>query len=136
MTVHLKTKVTIPAILLAITGCAMAEPADPRTEEQMLASLDTSRACFTQREIRNFARAPSASAGRERIYLDTGLRETFLLETTGPCAELDFSNRLALETRGLGSVCTGDLENLVFTSRAGGGDGFCPVRVLGRVPER
>lgn len=120
---------------IALAACAPTEPVDPESEARLLASLDTSRACFMQREIRNYSEAPSSTNARELIYLDTGVNETFLLETTGPCPDLFYSNRVALASRSVGSVCTGDLETLVFPQRAGAGDGYCPVRVLGRVPQ-
>ena len=121
---------------LGLAACVQStgEAPDGADNDTLLAVLDTSRACFTQREIRGYSDAPRSDGAAERIILDTGLRERFVLETLGPCPDLDFSMRMALAQRTFGSVCTGDVENLVFPSGTAGADGYCPVRVLGRVP--
>ncbi len=101
----------------------------------MLANLDTQRACFQQREINGYANAPGGSGGSERIVVRAGVREEWLLETTGACPELDFSRAVAFDTRGATSICTGDLETLLVPSTISGGADRCPVRVLGRLIE-
>lgn len=129
-------RAALPAALaLSLAACAQTPAPDADEADRMLADLDTSRACFMQREVRGYSDAPDASSANERILVDTGLREQFLLETTGPCPELDFSLGIALDNRTAGSVCTGDLETIVIPSRVAGGSGICPVRVLGRLRE-
>ncbi|RJY09947.1 DUF6491 family protein [Aurantiacibacter aquimixticola] len=123
------------AATLALTACAQTPPAESAQDDPLLAQLDTSRSCFIQREVRGYSAAPDAAYGRQRIFLDTGLDERFVLETTGPCPELDFSLRAALSQRTIGSICTGDLETLIVPSRIAQDFGQCPVRVLGRVPK-
>ncbi|KLI62966.1 DUF6491 family protein [Aurantiacibacter marinus] len=123
------------AIMLGLAGCAPVERSGSDASDQVLAQLDTSRSCFNQREIRGYARAPGGTGTRERIYLDTGLNERFLLETVGACPDLDFSLRIRLDTRTIGSVCTDDLATLVIPPTAVQEFGQCPVRVLGRVPK-
>ncbi len=120
---------------LGLSACAPTDAAAVDEYDAVLANLDTQRACFTTREIQGYSNAPESSSRAERIYLDTGMNERFLLETTGPCPELDFGLRLALDVRGTGSICTGDWENLLVPSSLRGEVERCPVRVLGRVIE-
>lgn len=127
-------KTVAAAFVLGLVGCAQTEAPEAGASDSLLAQLDTSRACFTQREITGYSNAPGGSAGRERIFVNTGRRERFLLETTGPCPDLDFSLRIALDTRTMGSICTGDFERLIVPSVVPQDFGVCPVRVLGRVP--
>ena len=122
------------AVALGLTGCASIEETDASADEQALDEIDRSQSCFSQREIRGYSRAPDGPAGRERIYLDTGLNERFVLETTGACPALDVSLRLRLDTRTFGNVCTDDLATLIIPSTFAQDIGQCPVRVLGRVP--
>lgn len=122
-------------VALALAACAPVERAGPDEYDAVLANLDTSRACFFTREVNGYSNAPEASPGSERIYIDTGVNERWLLETMGTCPELDFSQRIALDTRSSTSVCTGNLENLLVPSVTPGDFDRCPVRVLGRVIE-
>lgn len=125
----------IAAFAISIAGCASIEGAETDADDPVLAQLDTSRSCFNQREIRGYSRAPDVFGARERVYLDTGVNERFVLEAIGACPDLDFSLRLRLDTRTLGNVCTGDLATLVIPSTFAQELRQCPVRVLGRVLE-
>ena len=130
------TRLPLLAALLPLAACTAIPPAQEGAEDAFLATVDTSRACFNRREIRGYEAAPDASGSRERILLDTGLDETFVLETTGPCPGLDWSLRVALDQRGIGNICTGDLERLVLPRGQGQDLASCPVRVIGRlIPE-
>lgn len=122
-------------IAMGLSACAQTDTATVDEYDATLANLDTDRACFFTREIRGYSNAPESSSRNERIYIDAGGDDRWLLETTGPCPDLDFSLRLALDVRGTGSVCTGDWENLLVPSGIGGDIQRCPVRVLGRVIE-
>ena len=124
----------LAAVGLAACVQSTGDGIDMAEDDPLLAVLDTSHSCFMRREARGFGDAPGGERRRDRLYLDTGSRERFVVEVQGACPDLDFSNRMAIDSRTGGSVCTGDVVNLVFASRSAGGDGFCPVRVIGRVP--
>lgn len=125
----------VATLALAVVACAPVDNPEPDQYDATLANLDTSRACFFTREVNGYSNAPESSAGRERIYIDTGVNEQWLLETLGTCPELDFSQQVALDTRSATSVCTGNLENLLVPSVTPGEVDRCAVRVLGRVIE-
>lgn len=126
---------TAATLVLAMAACAPVDTPEPDEYDATLANLDTSRACFFTREVNGYSNAPESSAGRERIYIDTGVNERWLLETLATCPELDFSHQVALDTRTATSVCTGNLETILVPSVTPGEVDRCPVRVLGRVLE-
>lgn len=125
------------ALALALTaGCAPSGAADASADadaQALLDRLDTSRSCFTQREVRGYANAPDGPGNSERILVDTGPREEFLLETLGPCPDLDATLRLTIRSRQLSQICTGELADVVLPSTIAGDFNRCTVRVLGRI---
>ncbi|MEL1251240.1 DUF6491 family protein [Aurantiacibacter gilvus] len=136
--VHIVPKTAAAALCsaLALTACTPVDRAETDAQDPALANLDTSRACFFTREINGFSNAPNGPHGRDRLYVSTGVREQWLLETRGACPELDFSMQVGFDTRGRTSMCTGDLETLVVPDRVRGTVDRCPVEVLGRVIEQ
>ena len=127
------TRLPLLSALVPLAACTATPPAEREAEDAFLARVDTSRACFNTREIRGYEGAPDASGSRERILIDTELDETFVLETTGPCPGLDWSLRVAFDQRGVGHICTGDLERLVLPQRQRQDLATCPARVIGRL---
>ena len=117
---------------LGLSACAPVAGPEADEYDAALANLDTERSCFFTRQIEGYSNAPESSSRNERIYLDAGPNDRWLLETAGVCPDLDFSLRVALDVRGTGSVCTGDFETLLVPSRISGSVERCPVRVLGR----
>lgn len=120
---------------LALSACAPVDRAEADAQDPALANIDTSRACFFVREVNGFSNAPDSSRSRERIYVHTGVREQWLLETRATCPDLDFSTQVGFDTRGRTSICVGDMETLLVPDSFGGGFDRCPVEVLGRVIE-
>ena len=121
--------------MLALAACAPMDEAGTQGYDATLANVDTTRACFFEREVNGYANAPEGPGGRDRLYISTGIDERWLLETWGPCPELDFSLAVQLDVRGAGNICTGESHTLVVPSSIGGGAERCEVRVLGRVME-
>ncbi|GEM_PF-1090762 len=124
------------AAALGLAACAPMEGPEADEYDASLANIDTSRACFFTREINGYSNAPNGPRSQERLYVRTGVREEWLLETIGSCPELDFSRMIALDTRSRISVCTGDVETLLVPDAFGDRVDRCQVRVLGRVIEQ
>ena len=120
---------------LALVACAPMEDAGTDEYDATLANIDTSRACFFKREINGYSNAPDGPHGRERLYVRTGVREEWLLETIGSCPELDFSRQIAFDPGSRISICTGSTETLLVPDGFGDRVDRCSVRVLGRVME-
>lgn len=119
-----------PIAALACMSCVQAdgEPAEP------VAGLSSEQACFFSRQINGYAEAPDGPGG-DRLYVKTGARERFLLETWGPCPDLDWSFRIGIDTRFSGSLCTGDTATVFVPSTVDGVPTRCSARILGKVTE-
>lgn len=120
---------------LALSACAPVDRASEDGYDATLANIDTSRECFFTRQINGYSNAPDGPRGAERLYVKTGVREEWLLETLGSCPDLDFSQRIALDTNGRTSICTGSTETLLIPDAFEGRVERCSVRVVGRVIE-
>lgn len=120
-----------PLALLALAGCSSSEP----PEVEPLAGLSTERSCFFTRSINGYNEAPSGPRGGERLWVHTGVNERFLIETYGPCPDLDWSFSIALDTRAQTSLCTGDIATVVVPRTIGGVPDRCTARVLGRMSQ-
>lgn len=127
----LKSIPLIAAIAAASAACTQtAEP--PRS----IAGVDTERQCFFTRSINGYGDAPDGPEGEQRLYIDTGANDRWLFEVSGTCRDLDFAHRIALDTRGLSSVCTGNTETLLVPSAIGSQPDRCFVRLLGKVSDQ
>ncbi|MBD59954.1 MAG: hypothetical protein CL808_07535 [Citromicrobium sp.] len=114
----------------ALASCAPVPEPGPET----IAGLDTSDQCFFTRTVNGFSDAPDAPDGDERIFVDTGPNEKFVLEPVGTCFDIDFARRIAIDERSGSSLCTGETTNIVVPSSTMGPQ-RCLVRVVGRVAD-
>lgn len=127
--------VTPLAVLVAAAACApIEEPAD----DAALAAgpvISSERSCFFTRDINGYGEAPAGPRGGERLYVETGVRERHVLETFGPCPELDWSFQIGIDTRLQSSLCTGDIATVVVPRGIDGSPDRCTAKVIGRVVE-
>lgn len=121
-----KRTIAIAAAAL-VTGCAGANgPAD--TTMASAGSADGERSCFWPSQVNGFT-----DAGRERVYVHTGPNDVYLFQIFGTCPDLNFTETLALKTRGSGMVCSGlDVDLIVPTPI---GPQRCPVRMIHKLSE-
>lgn len=127
--IRITTAIAIAAATLACAACTSAEP-----EREPIAGLSTARQCFFTSQISGYGDAPGGEGAVERLYVNTGVRDRWLFETFGPCPELDWTFRIALDTGPISSVCTGDTATLLVPRTGGGGPpDRCTVRLLGKM---
>jgi hypothetical protein len=111
--------VTAAAVL---AGCTTTTP-DPEREN--------GRQCFFSSSVSGFRNAPRSESGSERIYVDVGVRDTYLFEVFGTCRDLDFSNQIALVSRGGSStICRGIDVDLLVPRPGFGSPDRCPVQMI------
>lgn len=120
-------KCVLPLATLASAACVQPEAAAP----EPMANLSTERACFFSREIDGYSEV-SDDPRDNRIYVNTGVNERFLLETYGPCPDLNWSYRIGLDTRFSSSLCTGETVTLLVPRSTDGIPDRCTARILGK----
>ena len=119
---------------LAALACASCVTDSDQPAEE-IAGLSSENACFFVSQVNGYGRAPDDDALGDRIYVNTGARGRFLLETYGPCPDLDWSLQIGIDPRYQSNLCTGDTAHIVVPRPSGGQPDRCPVRVLGRMLE-
>lgn len=120
--------------IAAAVACSSCAP----VEEEVAAAtagLSTERQCFFVSQINGYGEAPDGPRGSERLYIDTGPNDRWLFEAFGSCPELDWSQRIALDTQALSSVCTGSTATVLVPATPSGRLDRCPVRLLGKVAQ-
>jgi len=125
------TRLIPAAALVAAAACASCAPVE---EPEPIAGLSTERQCFFTRQINGYGDAPDGPRG-DRIYIDTGPRDRWLLETFGSCYELDWAQTIALDTRSMSNMCTGDTATLIVPRGLDRTPDRCSVRLLGKMED-
>ncbi len=122
--------VLTPLLALAATACVQdgAEPPEP------IAGLSTERACFFMSQVNGYNEAPDGPRG-DRLYVNVGARDRYLLETMGSCPDLDWSLQIGIDPDHQSSICTGDTVTLVIPQSLGGIPQRCTARVLGKMED-
>lgn len=123
------SRIAAAATVLSALACASCAPVEE--EPETIAGLSTERQCFFSNQIRGYGDAPDGERG-DRILVSTSIRDRWLLETFGPCPELNWSHAIALDTRGPSSLCTGDTATLLVPRGLDRRPDRCTVRVLGQ----
>lgn len=125
----IRTATAFATLAVAAASCAPVEE-----EPAPIAGLSTERQCFFTDQINGYGDAPDGPRGN-RVNVSTGPNDRWLLETFGPCPELDWSFQIGLETRPGTSMCTGDTATLLVPTSIGGRPDRCSVRLLGKLEE-
>ena len=85
--------------------------------------------CFHARNVSGFR-----AMDDKTVYLRVGVRDIYRLEVMGRCPEIDWSQRLALVSRGSPWICSGLDADLVAPSPIG--PQHCPVHTLRKLTPR
>lgn len=105
---------------LALSACAMDD-----NEPQSAAASSSERQCFWAGSVSGFRDAPE----RDTIYIDVGVNDTYEFKTFGACPDLDFTETLALRSRGGNYICDAMDVDLIVPDSLTGPD-RCPVRMI------
>ncbi|MFM8376985.1 MAG: DUF6491 family protein [Phenylobacterium sp.] len=84
------------------------------------------RSCFFNRDIRGFA-APDDKT----LYLRVRSKDVYRLEMMGRCPDMDWENRIAIDSRGSSSIC--DAVDATVLVRGPIGVDRCPVKTITRL---
>ncbi|HKX77727.1 MAG TPA: DUF6491 family protein [Novosphingobium sp.] len=110
----------LTGVAATIAACA---PQAGEPSRSAMAASETGTDCFFASQISGYT-----VAGRDRIRVSTGPRDTYEFETLGSCPELDRGNAIGFDKSGPGTICRGlDVTLVVPTSI---GPQRCPVRMI------
>jgi len=120
MTWNITIVVAAASFLAATTGLAKspAEPAETKARGQ----------CFWTHQVHNFA-----SADDRVVNLRVGVKEVYQLEMFGRCQDVDWSQNIAIVSRGSSSICTGLDATIITPSPIG--PMRCPVKTVRKLTE-
>lgn len=79
------------------------------------------RQCFWTRQVNSFA-----SSDDRIVNVRVGVKDVYQLEMFGRCQDVDWSNRIALVSRGSSHICSGLGAEIIAPSPIG--QNRCPVR--------
>jgi hypothetical protein len=107
------------ALIVFVAGAAPTLAADPAPTKPV-------RHCFWTRDVSNFSAADDRT-----VYIRVGVKDIYRLDLFSPCPDVDWTQKLAIESRGGSSICTGLDATLIVPSQIG--TQRCMVRTVTRL---
>ena len=87
----------------------------------------SARQCFWSHQVNSFA-----AQGDRLVNLRVGVKDYFQLELMGPCPDVDWTQKIALVSRGGSTICSGLDAEIVTPSPIG--PQKCPVKSVRKLP--
>ena len=120
-------------IALAAAACAACAPVEQDEAFALPANVSAERQCFSVDQVSGYSEAPDGPDRGERLYVTSRINDRWLLETYGPCSDLDWSLQIGLDTSASTTLCTGEAATLLVQRTIGERPDRCTARVLGKV---
>lgn len=114
------------ASLVVLSACAAPTPAPMRTAEMV--SAEPRRDCFRAGQVNGF----SAESDRV-VHVSVGANDHYRLDLLGACPDVDWSNRIGIQSRGSSWICSGLDATLIVPSAIG--PQTCPVSRVTKLTE-
>ncbi|MEO8113816.1 MAG: DUF6491 family protein [Phenylobacterium sp.] len=112
----MNNKIAFLAPLMAVLAVGSAAPATAKSPAET-----PKQQCFYTRNVNNFA-----AADEHTVNVRVGVKDVYQFEMFGACPDIDWSQRVALVSRGSSWICSGlDAEIITHTAI---GPQRCPVR--------
>ncbi len=106
------------ASLLSLTVATAQSPVEPSA-----AVAKPKRQCFWTHQVTNFA-----SSDNRVVNLRVGVKDVYQLEMFGRCNDVDWTQRIAVVSRGGSNICSGLDAEIIAPSPLG--PQRCPVRTV------
>ncbi len=95
------------AASIGLVAASAAAPGFARSPEEP-AAKSAPRQCFWTRQVNNFA-----SDDDRVVNIRVGVKDVYQLEMFGPCHDIDWSQSIAIRSRGSSYICSGlDAETI------------------------
>lgn len=112
-------------VILALAG-GLAACAGPPGDSPAGAAGEGPRQCFWARNVNSFNAVDEST-----VNLRVGVKDYYQLELFGPCPDIDWAQKIGLESRGGSSICAGLDAVLIAPSPVG--PQRCHVRTVRRL---
>lgn len=86
--------------------------------------------CFWNSQVTGFS-----DAGPDRAIVNIGSRESWELELSPGCPDVDYAQRIGIVSRGGSRICTGANVELVVPDASGSGSRHCLVRNIRKLSD-
>lgn len=113
-------------VTLALAGGLAACAGPPGPGPAGASGPDGPRQCFWARSVNSFS-----AVDDDTVNLRVGVKDYYQLELIGPCPDIDWAQRIALQSRGGSSICVGSDAVLIAPGPAG--PQRCQVRTVRRL---
>jgi hypothetical protein len=113
------------AAAAALCGCADQGAASAEAAGQPTAATAPSaaRRCFWPRDVNGWR-----AADNQTVYVRVGVNRVFRMRLMGPCPDIDWSQRVGIQSFGGTQICSGIDATIIAPSRIG--PRRCPVTEL------
>jgi hypothetical protein len=97
------------ALLVMLSTGGSSQAADPPATAKAAA-----RHCFWTRDVNNFSALDDRT-----VNIRVGLKDIYSLDLFGACPDIDWTQKIGIESRGGSSICTGFDATLIVPSTIG-----------------
>jgi hypothetical protein len=109
-----KIAVSLAATSLVALSLAASAPAFAKSPTEPQAAAKPKSQCFWTRQVNSFA-----SNDDRIVNVRVGVRDVYQMEMFGRCNEVDWSNNIALVSRGGSYICSGMDAEIIAPSSIG-----------------
>lgn len=109
-----RTAISLAATSLVALSLAASGPALAKSPNEPEAAAKPKSQCFWTRQVNSFA-----SNDDRIVNVRVGVRDVYQMEMFGRCTDVDWSNKIALVSRGGSHICTGMDAEIIAPSPIG-----------------
>jgi hypothetical protein len=113
-------------LILTLSAGLVACAGPPGPAPAAAAGAEGGRQCFWAHSVNSFS-----AVDDDTVNLRVGVRDYYQLELIGPCPEIDWAQKIAIQSRGGSSICAGLDAVLIAPSAIG--PQRCHVRTVRRL---
>lgn len=107
------TKIRFAAVAMGLAALSLAAP-PAAIAESPKAPEKPKRQCFWAHQVNNFA-----AESDEVVNVRVGVRDVYRLEIFGTCPEIDWTQKIAIVSRGGSTICSGLDAEIITPSSLG-----------------
>ena len=112
------------SLITAVASLIVSGAANARSPvEPAVAGTKSARQCFWTHQVTNFA-----SSDNRIVNLRVGVKDIYQLEMFGRCNDVDWTQKIAVVSRGGSNICSGLDAEIIAPSTLG--PQRCPVRTV------